>query len=210
MDLRPLLLNDTIVQSRSLRVELNPSRGRAFGLRPSAFAALPRLDQPRRVARHLVDLDVDRVARIALAQVVTSSVCGISRTSNSSPSTALTVSDAPSSATEPLTAMNFASAPGARKRKCAMPSKSRRDTIVGEAVDMAADHVAAKLVADPQGALEIDLRPLAPAAERGHRKRLRADVEGEPRALAERFDGDDGQAHAGVGDRGADRDRRGS
>ena len=47
-------------------------------------------------------------------QVVTSSVWGISSASNSSPSTALTVSDVPSSATEPLGAMNLASAVGVR------------------------------------------------------------------------------------------------
>ena len=64
------------------------------------------LGKPRGVARHLIDLDVHGVvlARRS-ANVVTASVCGMISTENLPPSTALTVSETPSSATEPFGAM---------------------------------------------------------------------------------------------------------
>ena len=142
-------------------------------------------------------------------QVVTSSVCGISRISNSSPSTALTVSDVPSSATEPLTAMNLASAAGRAEAvmRHAVEVAPRHGR--GEAVDVAADHVAAEFVADPKRPFEVELRSLAPGAERCHRECLRPDVERQARACPRGFDGDHRQANARVGDRGADGDGRG-
>src|SRR5579875_3642417 len=50
-------------------------------------------------------------------KVVTASVCGIIVTPNSAPSTALTVNETPSTAMLPFSAMNRASACGARKRQ---------------------------------------------------------------------------------------------
>ena len=50
-------------------------------------------------------------------QFVTASVCGMMNTPNSSPLTSFTVSEMPSSATEPLAAMKRASAFGARNRQ---------------------------------------------------------------------------------------------
>ena len=57
--------------------------------------------------------------------------------------------------------MNFASAVGRAEAEMrhAVEVAARQD--FGDAVDMAADHMAAELVADPQRALQIDLRPLA-------------------------------------------------
>ncbi len=53
-------------------------------------------------------------------QVVTASVCGIMSTEKSRPATVLTVSDVPSSVTDPLTAMNFSTPAGARSAKRAV------------------------------------------------------------------------------------------
>ena len=52
------------------------------------------------------------------------------------------------------------------------------------AVDMAADHVAAELVADLERALEIDAAALPPSAERRDGERLGPDIEGNARAPA--------------------------
>ena len=133
----------------------------------------------------------------------------MSRTSKVSPSTALTVSEVPSSATEPLTAMNFAQRPGRAEAEMrhAVEIAPRHDR--GEAVDVAADHVAAKLVADPARSARIDLRSPLPQPPSVVTARVSAPTSKASREpLSERLDRDDGQAHAGVGDRGADRDRR--
>src|SRR6185437_1228825 len=74
-------------------------------------------------------------------------------------------------------------------------------------VDMAAHHVAAELVADLERALKVDVVPRPPLAERRHRKRFGADVERDGRTGLKRLDADDGQARAGIGDRGADGNR---
>ena len=44
---------------------------------------------------------------------------------------------------------------------------------------MAAHHMAAKLVANPKRALEVDMAPLPAKPKRRHVKRLGADVEGD-------------------------------
>ena len=79
---------------------------------------------------------------------------------NVSPSTAFTVSEVPSSATEPLTAMNFARSFGAgSEMRHAVEIAPGKD--FGHPVDMAADHMAAKFVADFQRPLEVDTAPPA-------------------------------------------------
>ena len=70
------------------------------------------------------------------------------------------VSETPSSATEPLGAMNRASAAGVRSDIRAISGRSSRPEF-GDAVDMPADDVPAKFVAEPQRALEIELRSAA-------------------------------------------------
>jgi hypothetical protein len=70
---------------------------------------------------------------------------------------------------------------------------------------MAEHEMTAELVAEPQRGFEIDRRPFAPFAERRARQRFGGHLNGEQAGL----DGDDGQAHAGTGDRGAERDRLG-
>ena len=127
-------------------------------------------------------------------------------TENVSPSTSLTVSETPSSATEPLGAMNRDSAAGARNVNRAMSGKSSRADEIGNAVDMAADQMAAELVAKPQRALEIELGAALPGAGRGHAQGLRGDVDGEEGAIAPPSPLDDRQAGAGTGDRSADLD----
>ena len=86
-------------------------------------------------------------------------------TEKSSPSTALTVSETPSSATEPFGAMKRASSPGARSAKRAMSVMSSRAIDVRDAVDMAGDQMAAEFVAEFQRPLEIDARAVPPAAD---------------------------------------------
>ena len=134
------------------------------------------LHQPCRIPRHLVDLDVDAITRPPPAPGRDRQRVRISRTSNVSSSTALTVSDVPSSATDPLTAMNLAQSFGARNRKCAMPSKSRRETISATPSTWPLTMWPAKLVADPQRPLKIDAFAFAPAAQRRDRQRLGAHV----------------------------------
>src|SRR6185437_13657371 len=64
-----------------------------------------------------------------------------------------------------------------------------------------------ELVADLERALEVDAPPGPPFSQRCHRQRLGADVEGDRRTAFARLDADDGQAGAGIGDRGANGNR---
>src|SRR5579883_891873 len=75
---------------------------------------------------------------------------------------------------------------------------------LGRPVDMAQHDMAAELVAEPQGAFEVDLHAGAPGADRRPRHGLGGGGGGEPvRPLL-----DDGEADPRAGDRGADRDLR--
>ena len=136
-------------------------------------------------------------------KVVTCSVCGMISTVKVSPSTPLTVSETPSSATEPLGAMKRASSAGARSVKRAMSVMSSRVNDIGEAVDMAGDQMAAKFVAQLERALEIDVRAVPPAADGGDAQRLGRGVDRKPGAAILLAGADHRHADAGAGDRGA-------
>jgi hypothetical protein len=134
-------------------------------------------------------------------------------TPKSQPSTSLTVSEVPLSATEPLGAMKRAS--GLRSAEAdagAVALGGHRDHL-GQPVDMARDDMAAELVADPERAFEIDPVPRLPGrgagADVGLRDRLGRDVDLEPGAAGGGAAVGDGQADAVAGDRGAERDRLG-
>ena len=120
-----------------------------------------------------------------------------------SPSTALTVSETPSSATEPFGAMKRASSRGARKHEARHVGQVLARDDLGKAVDVAGDHVAAEFVADFQRPLEIDPRAVPPAAGRGDAQRLGGGIDGKPGAAVLLAGLDHGQADAGAGDRGA-------
>jgi hypothetical protein len=51
------------------------------------------------------------------------------------------------------------------------------------------------------------MRPPPPLPQRRHRERLGADVERDRRAVSARFDTNDGETHAGIGDRRPDGNR---
>ena len=91
-----------------------------------------------------------------------------------------------------------------------MSPSSRRSTIVGDAVDMAGDDMAAELIAELQRALQVDAACRAPTrrascapASRSKPRRRRSRGPSGDAALHHR------QARAGAGDRRADRDRLG-
>ncbi len=84
----------------------------------------------------------------------------------------LTVRLTPSSATEPLAAINGISAAGASKTKRTDSASGRRSTIRRQPVDMAGDEMPAQFVAEPQRLFEIDWRALGPAADRRARQRF--------------------------------------
>src|SRR4051794_34697041 len=65
-------------------------------------------------------------------------------------------------------------------------------------IDVARDDMAAKLVADAQGSLQVEARALAPEVGCGARHRLAGNVDGKPVAALV----DDGEADAGAGDGG--------
>src|ERR1700722_1045715 len=74
---------------------------------------------------------------------------------------------------------------------------------LGDSIDMAADHMAAELVADLQRPLEVDAPPRPPLPERRDCKRLGAEVESERRTFTPRLDANNGEARARIGDRSA-------
>src|SRR5262249_57206678 len=71
----------------------------------SAIGGLRALHQPRRIAGHQVDLEIDRVAGAEPAERRGLERMRMISTENASPATSLMVSDTPSSATEPFVAM---------------------------------------------------------------------------------------------------------
>jgi hypothetical protein len=96
------------------------------------------------------------------------SVCGISNTENVSPETSFTVSETPSSATEPFCAMNRdSSGRDAQRELCHIGQIFPFDQF-GNAVDVAADNMAAKLVAEMKRALEVQPGAGRPGAGGGH------------------------------------------
>ena len=124
-------------------------------------------------------------------------------TENVSPSTVLTVSETPSSATEPLGAMKRASVARRAKRKARHIGHVLARNDGGKAVDMTGDHMAAQLVAQFQRALEIDLAARPPAAGGGQPQRLGGGINREPGAPVFFASLDDGEADAGAGHRRA-------
>ena len=72
---------------------------------------------------------------------------------------------------------------------------------------MAADQMAAELVADSEGALEVDAASRAPLPKRRHRQRLGAHVEGDRRTARVQLDTDHSEAGPGIADRGPDGNR---
>ena len=119
-------------------------------------------------------------------------------TSKRRPATPLTVSEVPSSATEPFSAMKRASSAGASKVKVAMSAVSLRSTIVSDPIHVPADEMAAELVAELQRAFEVDPRAGLPCAERGARQRLRRRLDVEIGAVAVDAALDRRQAAAGA------------
>ena len=90
----------------------------------------------------------------------------MSRQSKRSPSTLLTVSDVPSSATEPFAAMKRASSLRRLEGEARRLAESSRATIARSAVDVPADHVAAELVAELQRPFEVEARADVPVRRR--------------------------------------------
>src|SRR5262249_58566413 len=74
---------------------------------------------------------------------------------------------------------------------------------IRDAVDMASDDVAAKFVADLEGAFEIKPRALAPSAGRGNGQRLCGGIDRKPGAAIVDARGHHGKADPVAGDRGA-------
>ena len=73
------------------------------------------------------------------------------------PSTSLTVSETPSSATEPFGAMKRAKAGRRSSTNLTLsPSGVRSRIMAGRSIDMTGDDMAAELIAESQRALEID------------------------------------------------------
>ena len=171
--------------------------------------APPRLHEPRGVAGHLVDLDIDLVARVALApgrhlQSV--------RNQQHLERIALDRIDRERRPVERDRALDSDEFRQILRRA----DKEMRHAVeiapgedFRDPVDVAAHHMAAKLVADLKRPLEVDMAPLPPFPERRHRERLGPDVEGDRRTAHARLDADHCQARAGIGDRGADGNRFG-
>ena len=115
--------------------------------------------------------------------MVTFSVWGMINTEKVSRSTLFTVSETPSSATDPLAAMKRASSAGR-----AQPQLGHVDEIVaryqfGDAIDMAAHHMAAELVAEAERAFEIEPGAARPGAGGGHPQCLGRGVHGKRRSV---------------------------
>ena len=154
------------------------------------------LGKPRGVAGHEIDLEVEAVARPALApgrhgERVRDDAARRRRRLRPS----FTVSEVPSRATEPFSAMKR----GERARRADVEAGASAPRVLarrhllarddlGDAVHMAGDDVAAELVADLERALEIDPRARRPVADGGARQRLGrgVDVERSSRRRAAR------------------------
>src|SRR5689334_18151706 len=101
------------------------------------------------------------------------------RTEKSFPSTVFTVSETPSSATEPFAAMNRESGAGAQGELRPLRAVLAAQHF-GDPVDMSADDMAPKLLADLQRALEIDPHARPPGANGRHLQRLGGGIDGKP------------------------------
>jgi hypothetical protein len=115
--------------------------------------------------------------------VVTISECRIRSTSKSVSLTPLTVSDVPSSATDPFGAMKRASGIGRAQGEAPGFAFIGNRNQICHAINMAADHVAAELVADLQRSLEIDPRALCPGADGGQPERFFPGFDLEPAGI---------------------------
>ena len=143
---------------------------------PPAKLSLSRFAQPRRVARHQIDFDIDRIPCPARAERRHRQRMRNEQHGKRSPSTSFTVSETPSSATEPFFAMKRDSARGASTQNLDMlVSSNGRPSAIAEivarydardAIDMAGDDMAAEFIADLQCAFEIDARSAGPCSDR--------------------------------------------
>ena len=149
-------------------------------------------------------------------QVVTASVWGISSTLKQLPETLFTVSEVPSRQIEPFSAMKRASCAGASMVKRAVGPHSpapvnflARDD-GRDAIDMTGDDMAAELVADLQGALQIERIAHLPGP-RIVRASVSAATSTSNHEPPSRWPlCDHGEAGAVAGNRGAQRDTVGS
>ena len=120
------------------------------------------------------------------------------------PATSLTVSETPSSVIEPFGRDHRAErARDADARSAANRPRRGRRRLSPTRVDMAGDDMAAELVAEPERALEVELRAFAPEVGGGLRHGLARNIDREPVVALV----DDGQADARAGDRRAEIDR---
>ena len=139
--------------------------------------------------------------------VVTLSVCGMISTPKRSPSTSFTVSDTPSSVTEPFCATKRESSRGASTTEAGHFVEILARDDPRHAIDMAGDDMAAEFVADFQRALEIDAfvpRDQFATVVRASVSAAASTSKTRPAVLAR--DRDDGQARARTGDGSAERD----
>ncbi len=124
-------------------------------------------------------------------------------TENTTSSTVFTVSDTPSSVTEPL------GGDEARQFPCGAQFEPRhvRQIVApddaSDAVGVTGDNMAAEFVADLQRPLEIEFCALDPVLRRGHAERLGGGIDFEPGPAAFDAGSDHSKADAVAGDRGA-------
>ena len=163
-----------------------------------------KLRQASDIARDMSISTLTGSPALAVPQVVTASVCGMMLTPKVFPSTSFTVSEVPSSATDPFGAMKRASEFGISNRK-RRKSPSGAIAVMGLPVDVTGHDVTAELVAELQRTLEIDRRSGAPGAERGASQGLGRGLD---REISGRIPFDDGQAASRTGDRSPDIDLR--
>ena len=105
-------------------------------------------------------------------------------TENRSFSTAFTVNETPSSATEPFCAMKRDKLRRRAERQPRHVGQILALDQFGEPIDVAGDDVAAEFVADLERTLQIDRRPGLPCADRGDRQRLGGRIDLEDLAIA--------------------------
>ena len=180
-------------------VEPRPSK-RARGEQGSYCA----LQQTRGVTRHGVDFEIDVVARPqARRRSSPVSVCGMISTVKVSPSTALTVSETPSSATEPLGAMKRASSAGARSVKRAISVMSSRVTTLASPSTWPATRWPPSSSPNLSERSRLTCAAVPPAADGGDAQRLGRGVDRKPGAAILFAGADHRHADAGTGDRGA-------
>ena len=124
-------------------------------------------------------------------------------TENVSPATSFTVSETPSSATEPLAAMKRASAAGARNTSRAMSSRSSRSTSSAMPSTWPATIWPPSSSPILERALEVEPGAVAPRPDGGDGERLGGGIGRKPGAAVLLAGADHREAHAVAGDRGA-------